>query len=82
MTKRSEKAMSIATAVTERFNPLLSGPSAPLKTRALFAAFGPSLMPRAAMHQGIAAGLSVLAGELVGRGVDYAIRQVVPDSSP
>ena len=79
---RSETLMNVASKVTERFNPVLSGPSAPLKTRALFAAFGPSLMPRAAMHQGIAAGLSLLAGELVGRGVDAGIRRVVPDSSP
>lgn len=80
--KRPETLMRVASGITDRFNPILAGPSAPLKTRALFAAFGPSLMPRAAAHQGIAAGLSVLAGELVGRGVDAAIRRVVPNSSP
>lgn len=82
MMRHSETLMTVASRVTEHFNPVLSGPSAPLKTRALFAAFGPSLMPRAAMHQGIAAGASVLAGELVGRGVDAGIRRIVPNSSP
>jgi uncharacterized membrane protein len=48
----------------------------------MFAAFGPSLMPRASMHQGIAAGASVLAAELVGRGVDAGIRRAVPNSAP
>jgi uncharacterized membrane protein len=70
-----------AVAVSNRFNPIMGGPAAPLKTRAMFAAFGPSLMPRAAMHQGIAAGVSVLAAELVGHGVDSAIRRVVPQSA-
>ncbi len=39
-------------------------------------------MPRAALHQGVAAGLSLLAAKAVGRGVDAAIRRVVPGSSP
>jgi len=36
-----------------------------LETRAVLGAFGPSLMPRAAMHQGMAAGLAVLAARCV-----------------
>ncbi|MGI9586126.1 MAG: alpha/beta-hydrolase family protein, partial [Acidimicrobiia bacterium] len=80
--ERPETVRRIALRTAERFNPIMGGPSAPLKTRALFAAFGPSLMPRAAAHQGIAAGLSLLAGELVGRGVDAGIRRIVPNSSP
>jgi uncharacterized membrane protein len=79
---RYQTAGRIAARAADRFNPIMGGPSAPLKTRALFAAFGPSLMPRASLHQGLAAGISVLAAELVGRGVDAGIRRVVPDSSP
>lgn len=72
--KHRETARSAATHLVERFNPITGGPSTPLKTRAVFGAFGPSLMPRATMHQGIAAGLSLLAGEVVGRAVDAGIR--------
>jgi hypothetical protein len=55
--------------IADRFNPITGGPSAPLKTEALFGAYAPSLMPRAALHQGIAAGATVLAAEAVGRGI-------------
>lgn len=65
-----------------RFNPITSSPSAPLKTRALLASFGPSLMPRAAMHQGMAVGLSVLAADLVESAVDASIRRIAPNSAP
>ncbi len=79
---RKEAVINVAGRVTDRFNPLLSGPAAPLKTRALFASFGPSLMPRAAMHQGMAAGISILAAEAVGSGVDATIRRFVPGEAP
>ena len=59
-----------------------SDPAAPLKTASFFESFAPSLMPRSSMHQGMAAGLSVLAAELVGRSVDAAVTKFVPDSSP
>ncbi|MCJ7781582.1 MAG: alpha/beta-hydrolase family protein, partial [Acidimicrobiia bacterium] len=65
-----------------RFNPITNSPSAPLKTRALFGSFGPSLMPRAAMHQGMAAGMSILAADLVMSAVDGAVRRMVPGSAP
>jgi uncharacterized membrane protein len=68
--------------IADRFNPIAGGPAAPLKTESLFAAYAPSLMPRAAYHQGIAIGASVLAADAVGRGIDAAIRRVVPGSSP
>ncbi len=73
---------SAAAWSTERFNPVTSSPSAPLKTEALFASFEPSLMPRAAMHQGMAVGLSVLAADVVVTAVDGAIRRFVPNSAP
>ncbi|MFV2000152.1 MAG: hypothetical protein ACC654_07290, partial [Acidimicrobiia bacterium] len=71
-----------ASLLAERFNPLTNDPSAPLKTVALFDSFGPSLMPRASMHQGMAAAISVLAAEAVGKSFDAAIRKVIPNSSP
>ncbi len=44
------------------WNPIAASPAAALETEAALGAFGPSLMPRAALHQGVAAGLAVLAG--------------------
>ena len=75
-------ARNTAVWTADRVNPITNSPSAPLKTRALFASFGPSLMPRAAMHQGMAAGLSVLAADLVASAVDGGVRRVVPSSAP
>jgi uncharacterized membrane protein len=66
----------------ERFNPVTNSPSAPLKTRALFGSFRPSLMPRAAMHQGMAAGMSILAADLVMSAVDGTVRRFLPNSAP
>jgi uncharacterized membrane protein len=43
------------------WNPIAGSPASALETEAIYGAFGPSLMPRAAMHQGMAAGLAVLA---------------------
>ena len=65
--------------LADHINPL-GGPEAPLASRALTAAFGPSLMPRAGWHQGMAAGLSVLAAQVVGRSVNNAIDRLVPGS--
>ncbi len=71
----------VALTLAKRFNPLTSDPAAPLKTAAMLDSFGPSLMPRESMHQGMAAGISVLAAELVSRGFESAIRRFVPDES-
>ena len=68
-------------SVADRMNPL-GGPSSPLETRALFAAFAPSLMPRAGWHQGLAAGASLLAAESVGQLVNTSIDRVVRPESP
>ncbi len=64
------------------FNPITGSPSAPLELRALFSSFAPSLMPRAALHQGVAIGASVLAADMVSSAVDGGIKKVVPNSSP
>ena len=42
-------------------NPIAGSPAAALETDAALDVFGPSLIPRAALHQGMAAGLAVLA---------------------
>jgi uncharacterized membrane protein len=63
-------------------NPIAYSPAAPLETRAALAAFGPSLMPRASFHQGMAIGLSALAANVVASAVDAGIRRFVPSSTP
>ncbi len=70
-----------ALALADWLNPVISDPAAPLKTQSFFDSFQPSLMPRSSLHQGMAAGLSVLAAELVGGAVDTAIRTFVPSSA-
>lgn len=69
-----------AVEVADRLNPI-GGPAGPLKARALFAAFRPSLMPRAAWHQGAAAGVSLLAAYVVGGTVNGTIERVVPPTA-
>ncbi len=72
----------LTVALANRFNPITSDPSAPLKTVAVFDAFGPSLMPRASLHQGVAAGAAILTAQMVGQGVEAVVRRIVPASSP
>ncbi|MGD2061081.1 MAG: alpha/beta-hydrolase family protein [Acidimicrobiia bacterium] len=71
-----------AIAVAARVNPITGGPAAPLKASALLDSFGPSLMPRKSLHQGIASGLAVLAAGVVGSSIDGVARRVAPTSSP
>jgi len=79
----SKKAIAgTSVAVANWLNPITSDPAGPLKSASFLDSFSPSLMPRSSMHQGVAAGASVLVAELVGRGTDAAIRKAVPDSSP
>ncbi len=68
--------------LANRLNPITSGPAAPLQVGAALDSFGPSLMPRSSLHQGIAGGLAVLAARAVGVAVDSVARRVAPDSSP
>ncbi len=63
-------------------NPLLSSPSAPLEASALVDAYGPSLMPRATMHQGMAAGLAVLSAGLVNAPVHWVASRIAPETTP
>ena len=43
--KTGDVVAKTALWAANRFNPITNSPSAPLKTRALLASFGPSLMP-------------------------------------
>jgi uncharacterized membrane protein len=65
-----------------RVNPVTAGPAAPLKTDALLDSFGPSLMPRKSLHQGLAGGLALISAELIGHSVDFVARRFAPPDSP
>ena len=56
-------------------NPVTGGPAAPLRASFLLDSFGPSLMPRKSLHQGIAGGLALLTADLVGHAVDALVRR-------
>jgi len=73
---------SAGVAAANWLNPLTSDPAGPLKSASFLDSFSPSLMPRSSMHQGVAAGTSVLIAELVGRATDAAIRRAVPHTAP
>lgn len=49
-----------ATRTLASWDPISASPAAGLETSAALDAFGPSLMPRCSLHQGVAAGLAVL----------------------
>lgn len=68
--------------VVDALNPVTSGPSAPLRTTAAVDAFGASLMPRATLHQGMAAGLALIAAGMVGAPVHWLAGKLAPESSP
>ncbi len=63
-------------------NPLLASPSAPLEATSLVDAYGPSLMPRATMHQGMAAGLAVLAAAVTNAPVHWVATRIAPEETP
>ena len=71
-----------ANELAKAINPLLSSPSAPLQSTALVDAYGPSLMPRATMHQGMAAGLAVLAAGAVNAPVHWVASRIAPETTP
>ena len=74
----SRGASELASAI----NPLLSSPSSPLQVQSLVDAYGPSLMPRATMHQGMAAGLAVLAAGAVNAPVHWVASRIAPETTP
>jgi uncharacterized membrane protein len=80
MTKQ-QTAVDALLKTANAVNPFTSSPAAPLRSFALFDSLGPSLMPRAAVHQGMATGLSMLAADLASAAVDGAIRSFVPPAA-
>ena len=79
---RWEQFGAISKRLADYVNPITSEPAAPLVTVAYLDAFGPSLMPRASFHQGIAAGLAAAAGRVVGTAADRMARRIAPGTSP
>src|SRR6516165_5485592 len=47
--------------VVASWHPIAGSPASALEAEAVLGAFAPSLMPRASLHQGVAAGMAVLA---------------------
>jgi uncharacterized membrane protein len=74
--------LTVAVESADRLNPVTAGPSAPLAMDAVMDSFSPSLMPRSSLHQGVAAGLAVIAARMVGTSIDRLADKVAPDSSP
>lgn len=72
----------MAGELASAINPLLSSPSAPLEATSVVDAYGPSLMPRATMHQGMAAGLAVLAAAAVNAPVHWVSSRIAPPETP
>ena len=78
----SANVKALASRFAKSANPVVGGPAAPIRTRAILAAFGPSLMPRASLHQGMAVGLSVLSAEVVGHTINGLISKLTPAAAP
>lgn len=62
-------------------NPITSTPSSPLETQAFLDSFGPSLMPRTTAHQGVVAGLNIVAARVITDVVESVNRLVLPPSA-
>jgi uncharacterized membrane protein len=67
-----------AVLVSDRINPLVSRPSAPLEVGGWISSLEPSLMPRTSKLQGVAGGLSVLSARAVSGLVERAMPTFVP----
>ncbi len=68
----------IVAAVARWLNPLTGSPASALETTVFLDSFGPSLMPRTSVHQGLATGLSVLAARGVTKVAEIPFNAVVP----
>lgn len=77
-----DPVLSTAVRVAERINPVTAGPAAPLAAEAALDSYGPSLMPRSSLHQGVATGLALLTARAVGLSVDAVARRFAPETSP
>ncbi|HJQ77542.1 MAG TPA: alpha/beta-hydrolase family protein [Acidimicrobiia bacterium] len=77
-----DNALWTAARIVDRLNPVTSGPAAPLVVDAVMDSFGPSLMPRGSLHQGMASGLAATGARAIGLSVDAIAKKVAPASSP
>jgi uncharacterized membrane protein len=64
--------------VARWLNPVIGSPAGPLETSVFVDSFGPSLMPRTSVHQGVATGLSVLSARAVTKIADVPFAAMVP----
>lgn len=67
--------------VSRHLSPIAAAASAPLESVLFLASYRPSLMPRATVHQGVAAGVHVLFARSASGIVEYINRQVVPSNA-
>ena len=64
--------------VSRHLSPIAAAASAPLESVMFLASYRPSLMPRATVHQGVAAGIHVVAARSFSGMVEYATARIVP----
>ncbi len=67
--------------VARWLNPVTGSTSSPLETTVFVDSFGPSLMPRTSVHQGLATGLSLIAARGVTKLVDIPFSSVIPSEA-
>jgi len=72
------RAGEIIQNVARWVNPVIGSPAGPLETVVFVDSFGPSLMPRTSVHQGVATGLSVLGARAVTKIADVPFAALVP----
>jgi uncharacterized membrane protein len=63
-------------------NPVGGNPSATVEAFAALESFGPSLMPRSSVHQGVVTGLAILGARFAGRVNQRIMDGVVPPEAP
>ena len=71
----------IAMRTADWVNPLLGSPAAPFEAVAGVGAFGPTLMPRSSVHQGLAVGAATLGARALTTGVHMGTRAILPSSA-
>jgi uncharacterized membrane protein len=67
-----------AIRLAQYVNPVGGNPSATVEAFAALESFGPSLMPRSSMHQGVVTGLAILGARFAGRVNQRMLEEVVP----
>jgi hypothetical protein len=77
-TDRTERWRAGIIRFVQSVNPLGGNPSSTVEAVAALDSFGPSLMPRSSVHQGVVTGLAVLAARFVGRVNEQIVDTVVP----